>query len=185
MSWIREIDEGKAAGHIAETYARLINQRGKLSNILKVQSLNAGALDAHLDLYMQLMFGRSGLSRAERESIGVTVSAANRCDYCINHHVVALRQYEKDDQLIEQIITGDRYEDLPKRMGSMLSYARKLTVTPDVMSETDIEGMRSAGLKDDEVLDVALITAYFNFVNRLAVGLGVELTAEEMTGYKI
>lgn len=66
----------------------------------------------------------------------------------------------------------------------MLSYARKLTVTPDVMSETDIEGMRSAGLKDDEVLDVALITAYFNFVNRLAVGLGVELTAEEMTGYK-
>ena len=52
------------------------------------------------------------------------------------------------------------------------------------MCEDDIEEMRSAGLEDDEVLDVALITAYFNFVNRLAVGLGVELTAEEMVRYK-
>jgi alkylhydroperoxidase family enzyme len=52
------------------------------------------------------------------------------------------------------------------------------------MREEDLEEMRSAGLGDDEVLDAALITAYFNFVNRLAVGLGVELSAEEMAGYK-
>jgi uncharacterized peroxidase-related enzyme len=149
-----------------------------------VQGLNAGALDAHLDLYMQLMFGRSKLSRAEREAIGVAVSAANRCEYCINHHVVALRQYEKDDGLIEQVIKGDRYEDLPDRLGSILAYAQKLTRTPNEMREEDLEGMRSAGLEDDEVLDAALITAYFNFVNRLAVGLGVELSAEEMAGYK-
>jgi hypothetical protein len=66
MAWIREIDEEEATGHIAETYRKLIKQRGKLSNILKVQGLNAGALDAHLDLYMQLMFGRSKLSRGDR-----------------------------------------------------------------------------------------------------------------------
>ena len=184
MAWIREIDEEEATGHIAETYRKLIKQRGKLSNILKVQGLNAGALDAHLALYMQLMFGRSKLSRAEREAIGVAVSAANRCEYCINHHVVALRQYEKDDGLIEQIINGDGYDDLPDRLRSMLTYSRKLTTTPHEMCEDNIEEMRSAGLEDDEVLDVALITAYFNFVNRLAVGLGVELTAEEMAGYK-
>lgn len=97
---------------------------------------------------------------------------------------MALRQYEKDDGLIEQVIKGDRYEDLPDRLGSILAYAQKLTRTPNEMREEDLEGMRSAGLEDDEVLDAALITAYFNFVNRLAVGLGVELSAEEMAGYK-
>jgi uncharacterized peroxidase-related enzyme len=112
------------------------------------------------------------------------VSAANRCEYCINHHVVALKQYEKDDDVVEMVIEGDRYEDLPNRLGSILTYAQKLTRTPNEMREEDLEEMRSAGLGDDEVLDAALITAYFNFVNRLAVGLGVELSAEEMAGYK-
>ncbi len=184
MAWIEQVEESDATGPIAETYRKLIRQRGKLANILKVQSLNPAALDAHLDLYMGLMFGRSRLSRAERESIGVAVSAANRCEYCINHHVVALRQHESDVERIETIVSGKDYDDLGARLSPMLGYARKLTTDPAATVESDIQCMREAGLTDEEILDVALITAYFNFVNRLAVGLGVELTAEEMIGYK-
>lgn len=43
------------------------------------------------------------------------------------------------------------------------------------MQETDVEALRAAGLGDDEILDVCQIAAYYNFVNRLADGLGVEL----------
>ena len=77
MSWIDEIEVGEADGRLQEMYAELVKKRGKVSNILKVHSLNPEALGNHLDLYMTLMFGKSGLSRLEREAIAVVVSAAN------------------------------------------------------------------------------------------------------------
>ncbi len=52
-----------------------------LDNVLSSHSLNAGALEAHLELYRTIMFGDSPLSRSEREAIAVAVSAANDCHY--------------------------------------------------------------------------------------------------------
>ncbi len=53
----------------------------KLPNVLASHSLNPEVLRAHLGLYRAIMFGSSGLSRAEREAIAVCVSAANDCHY--------------------------------------------------------------------------------------------------------
>ncbi len=50
MSWIEEIDVTEAEGKLAETYGTLIEKRGKVSNILQVQSLNPDSIDGHLDL---------------------------------------------------------------------------------------------------------------------------------------
>ena len=58
-------------------YAELLEKRGAISNILRVHSLNPDAMASHLDLYMKIMFGKSGLSRAEREAIAVVVSTTN------------------------------------------------------------------------------------------------------------
>jgi alkylhydroperoxidase family enzyme len=52
-----------------------------LDNVLVSHSLNPDALKAHVALYRVVMFGPSGLSRAEREAIAVCVSAANGCHY--------------------------------------------------------------------------------------------------------
>ena len=52
-----------------------------MANILASHSLNAAALEAHLQLYQTIMFGESPLSRTEREAIAVAVSAANDCFY--------------------------------------------------------------------------------------------------------
>jgi alkylhydroperoxidase family enzyme len=43
--------------------------------------------------------------------------------------------------------------------------------------------LRAVGLSDQDILDVSLITAYFNFVNRIALGLGVAFSDEEVSGY--
>ena len=51
------------------------------------------------------------------------------------------------------------------------------------MTESDLDELRAAGLSDRDILDVTLITAYFNFVNRIAQGLGVTFSDEEITGY--
>ena len=52
------------------------------------------------------------------------------------------------------------------------------------MTESDLGELRAVGLSDKDILDLALVTAYFNFVNRIALGLGVDFTPEELTGYK-
>ena len=52
------------------------------------------------------------------------------------------------------------------------------------MTESDLGELRAVGLSDRDILDLTLITAYFNFVNRIAMGLGVEFDADELSGYR-
>ncbi len=57
----------------------------------------------------------------------------------------------------------------------MLDYSVKLGREPESMRESDLEPLRRAGFRDDEILDICQIAAYFSYVNRMALGLGVEL----------
>ena len=184
MSWIDEIEVGAADGKLQETYAELVKQRGKVSNILRAHSLNPEALGNHLDLYMTLMFGKSGLSRLEREAIGVVVSAANDCAYCVSHHAEALRRYLDDEETLELLMSADGLETLEPRLSNIVRHADKLTSAPSAMTESDLGELRAVGLSDADILDLTLIVAYFNFVNRIALGLGVEFSAEETSGYR-
>jgi len=184
MSWIEEVEVSEADGKLAASYAALIEQRGKVSNILKVHSLNPDALGAHLDLYMTIMFGKSGLSRAEREAIAVVVSASNDCEYCVRHHAEALRRYVKDEEIISLLMSADGLETLEPRLSNIVRHAEKLTTAPGAMTEIDLGELRAEGLSDGDILDITLIVGYFNFVNRIALGLGVTFSDDELSGYR-
>lgn len=183
MSWIEEIEVTEAEGKLAEVYAELLEKRGKVANILQVHSLNPNAMASHLDLYMSIMFGKSGLSRTEREAIAVVVSATNDCDYCVNHHTEALRSYIEDEEILQTLASADGLEVLEPRLGNIVIHAGKLTSAPSAMTESDLDPLRAEGLSDRDILDITLVVAYFNFVNRIALGLGVSYTAEELSGY--
>lgn len=64
---------------------------------------------------------------------------------------------------------------LTDRERAIVDYAIKLTTSPDAMTEADVSALREAGLPDAAILDACQIVAYYNYVNRLADGLGVEL----------
>jgi uncharacterized peroxidase-related enzyme len=183
MSWIKEIEVSEADGKLAEMYAQLLKQRGKVSNILKVHSLNPAALEGHLELYMTLMFGKSGLSRLEREAIAVVVSASNDCAYCVNHHATSLRQYIDDEETLNLLMTADGLETLEPRLSNIVRHAEKLTDAPGAMTESDLGELRAEGLSDKDILNLTMIVGYFNFVNRIALGLGVEFSEDEVSGY--
>lgn len=67
---------------------------------------------------------------------------------------------------------------LNQRQRALVGYALKLTMSPSSIIEGDINALRKAGLSDSAVHDAAAVASYFNFVNRVALGLGVELEAE-------
>jgi len=184
MAWIKCVEEKEATGKLKEHYEHIKRTRGKIANILKVQSLNPDALKTHLDLYLTIMFGKSGLTRIQREMIATVVSATNSCEYCTTHHGEALLRLTKDTELVRQIKCDFNKVNLAREDYAMLKYAVKLTTNPSELSLKDTEELRQAGFKDIDILNINLITSYFNFVNRIALGLGVKFSQEEVKGYK-
>jgi uncharacterized peroxidase-related enzyme len=90
------------------------------------------------------------------------------------HHGAALTAESGQEALAEAVASG-RIEDLPGRLPTVLRYALKLTLTPWEVEKHDLAPMRASGLTDREIVDTNQVVAYFNYVNRVADGLGVEL----------
>ncbi len=184
MSWIDEIEPEDADRELQEAYKMIREDRGKLSNIMKVHSLMPEAMESHMDLYMSVMFESRSISRKICELIGVVVSNENGCDYCVNHHAEALNHYWRDEERLEDLKRSYKETELTDREERVAEYAVQLTEDPSKVSEEDIEDLREVGFADEQILNINLIASYFNFVNRIALGLGVEFSQEEVEGYE-
>jgi uncharacterized peroxidase-related enzyme len=90
------------------------------------------------------------------------------------HHGAALARESGRPELDEAVASGD-WKDFDERMLVLLDYALKLTVRPWQMAEEDVRALRDVGLTDRDIVDANQVVAYFNYVNRVADGLGVEL----------
>lgn len=78
-----------------------------------------------------------------------------------------------DESLANAIKQDYTKSALSKRERAMLDYVAKLTRTPWLMQEEDIDILRENGFDDTAILQVNLIASYFNYINRVADGLGV------------
>jgi len=182
--WIKVIAPEQAQGRLKEVYEETIRRRGQLAEVHKIHSLNPESLRTHMEFYLTLMFGQSPLHRRVRELIGVAVSKANGCAYCVRHHSDALARYEKRAETVLALQEG-RWDGLDPQDASICRFVEKLTRTPSAMTEQDVIALRDAGLSDEEILDTVQIAAYFNFVNRMVLGLGVHLeSTQSREGFK-
>lgn len=69
----------------------------------------------------------------------------------------------------------DRDAELSDADEAMLRYADRLTRAPASITAGDVDELRAVGFSDTAVLDICQIVSYYNYVNRLADGLGVRL----------
>jgi len=176
-------DEAEDGTELAEFYERVAGKRGNVANVHQLASLHPPLGEAHLDLYMSLMYDReAGLDRRRREMIGVAVSRANDCEYCVTHHREALDSYEDDEKLVDALAENPDTADLPDTDRALVDYALKITRKPASITAMDVEPLRERGFDDGDVL-AAAIAAYFNFVNRFNLGLGAEIESEEERKY--
>jgi uncharacterized peroxidase-related enzyme len=89
-------------------------------------------------------------------------------------HGEALTRESGDASLAEAVVSGV-VEGHGPRLVALLEYARKLTLTPAEIVEQDLERLRAHGLDDRAIVDANQIVSYYNYVNRVADGLGVQL----------
>lgn len=184
MPHIEVIQPENSQGELKEIYDGLIKSRGKIAEVHKIQSLNPKSITNHMDLYMTIMFGKSPLKRVQREMIGVVVSKANECEYCQTHHVEAVNNFWKDDDRASRLKEDYKVADLESDDLALCEYAWNLTKKPGLANEKVlIDPLKALEIDDRTILDATLVIAYFNFVNRIVLSLGVALE-NEPGGYK-
>jgi uncharacterized peroxidase-related enzyme len=153
---------------MAAYFAKCEEKLGFVPNVLKAYAFDTAKLSAFVAMYNDLMLAPSGLSKLEREMIAVTVSAHNRCYYCLVAHGAAVRQLSGDPPLGELMAMNYRAARLSRRERAMLDFAVKLTAEPGLIEEEDRAGLRRAGFSDRDIWDIAAVAGFFNMSNRVA-----------------
>jgi uncharacterized peroxidase-related enzyme len=172
LSHLRVPADDEVSPEVRELWTTPLERLGFVPNVLRIFALREEHLLRWWSYYDELLRGDSGLSKAQREMIAVVVSAENRCHYCLVSHTAGLRKLTKDPVLVERIATDYHVADLEPRERAMLDFAVKVTTDLEHCGESDVDELRAAGWTDEDVFDIAQVTAMFNFTNRLASALG-------------
>jgi uncharacterized peroxidase-related enzyme len=123
----------------------------------------------HDALMMPESVGRtSNLSKGDREMIVTTTSAANHCLYCVVAHGAILRIYEKKPLVADQVAVNHRKADITPRQRAMLDFAMKVCLNSHEVEDADFEALHAHGFDDEDIWDIAAITAFFGLSNRVA-----------------
>ena len=116
-----------------------------------------------------LMLKEEGsLTKGDREMIITATSAANQCLYCVVAHGALLRIYEKKPLVADQVAVNHRKADITPRQRAMLDFAMKVCQRSHEVEDADFEALHAHGFSDEDIWDIAAITAFFGLSNRMA-----------------
>ena len=146
---------------------------GFVPNVLTAHAFSSEKLRVFHEFYDELMLADSGLSKLEREMIAVVVSSANHCLYCLVAHGAAVRKLSGDPLLGEVLVMNYREARISPRQRAMLDFAWKVTNRPADTGAEDRAGLREAGFSERDIWDIANVTGFFNFSNRVAMATGM------------
>jgi uncharacterized peroxidase-related enzyme len=141
---------------------------GFIPNVFLTLAYRPDEFRAFFAYHDALMERDSGLTKAEREMIVVATSSANQCHYCVIAHGAILRIRAKNPQIADQIATNYRKADITPRQRAMLDFAMKVSRKAHKISEADFADIASHGFSDDDIWDIAAISAFFALSNRMA-----------------
>jgi len=110
----------------------------------------------------------SGLTKGDREMIVTTTSAANQCLYCVVAHGAILRIHEKKPLVADQVTVNHRKADITPRQRAMLDFAMKVCMNSHEVEDADFAPLHAHGFNDEDIWDIAAITAFFGLSNRMA-----------------
>ncbi len=110
----------------------------------------------------------SSLTKGEREMIITTTSADNHCLYCVVAHGAILRIYEKKPLVADQVAVNHRKADITPRQRAMLDFAMKVCLESHTVEDADFTALHAHGFDDEDIWDIAGITAFFGLSNRMA-----------------
>jgi len=119
--------------------------------------------------YHDALMNKAGaLTKAEREMIVVATSNANQCQYCVVAHGAILRVRAKDPHIADQVAINYRKADITQRQMAMLDFGMKVSQRAYEVGDDDVAVLKQHGFDDEDIWDIAAISAFFGMSNRLA-----------------
>jgi uncharacterized peroxidase-related enzyme len=140
---------------------------GFVPNVFLAMAHRPDELRAFMAYHDALMNKESGLSQAEREMIIVTTSNDNGCLYCVVAHGAILRIRAKDALIADQVAVNYLKADISPRQKAMLTFALKISNNAQATDDEDFTVLKSHGFSEEDIWDIAAITAFFGLSNRM------------------
>ncbi len=186
-AWISMISDAEASDDLLDALALARTPHGTVDNVMRVHSHRPNTMRGHVALYRAALHDDSNtIAQWLQETISSYVSILNKCPYSLANHWANARHLIADDakaDAIEKALHADNPEAVfDKSELALMLYARKLTLHPSQMEQSDVALLKREGLSDEEILEANQIIGYFNYVNRLLNGLGVT-TDGDTVGY--
>lgn len=174
MPRIMTVDEETASESVREAIEETRRVYGVLTGVRSVMLAcpPVARLTAELTKYLSLR-ADSPLSRRQREMVGTVVFGLLGGGSCLAIHTEALRRLTGDERLGPEFAhTWSTYQ-LGNKTRALLGYARKLTLQPGMVEESDIETLRQAGLDEQAIWEATALVGYYNMTGRIELAAGV------------
>lgn len=154
---------------IRTTILAVQEKAGFVPNVFLTLAHRPAEFRAFFAYHDALMLKEGGsLSKADREMIVTATSAKNNCLYCVVAHGALLRIYAKSPLLADQVAVNHHKADISARQSAMLDFAIKVCLDSAAVSEADYAALHAHGFDDEDIWDIAAITAFFGMSNRIA-----------------
>lgn len=153
---------------IREKILAVQDKAGFVPNVFLVLAHRPDEFRAFFAYHDALMEKESGLTKAEMEMIVVATSNDNGCQYCVVAHGAILRIRAKNPLIADQVAVNYRKADITAKQKAMLDFAMKVSNDSKSVYEQDFETLRGHGFSDEDIWDIAGITALFGLSNRMA-----------------
>lgn len=164
---------------IRETILAVQEKAGFVPNVFITLAHRPAEFRAFFAYHDALMLKETGsLTKADREMIVTATSAKNQCLYCVVAHGALLRIYSKQPLVADQVAVNHLKADITPRQKAMLDFAIKVCLNSQEVDDADYTTLRSHGFDDEDVWDIAAITAFFGLSNRVANAISMRPNEE-------
>lgn len=131
-----------------------------------------------IEFHEILLRGSSPFTEGERELIASYVSGLNRCRYCSGVHVATAELLGISKASVESAVLDIETAQIADKMKPVLRYAKKLTLHPHGLEQSDADAILAAGWDEVALFHTVAVVSLFNFMNRLVEGMGIELDVQ-------
>ncbi len=164
---------------IRQTILAVQEKAGFVPNVFLTLAHRPAEFRAFFAYHDALMLKETGsLTKADREMIVTATSAKNDCLYCVVAHGALLRIYAKNPLVADQVAVNHLKADITPRQKAMLDFAVKVCLNSASVNETDYTALHAHGFDDEDIWDIATITAFFGMSNRIANAIGMQPNEE-------
>ena len=164
---------------IREAILAVQEKAGFVPNVFLTLAHRPAEFRAFFAYHDALMLKETGnLSKADREMIVTTTSAKNDCLYCVVAHGALLRIYAKNPLVADEVAVNHLKADITPRQRAMLEFAVKVCMNSAAVIEEDYQILYKHGFDDEDIWDIATITAFFGMSNRIANSIGMRPNEE-------